>query len=407
VKANPRGVLLNLAALVLGIVLAIAIAEGALRLTRGGEVARNELREMPFVTFEGTYPPWSLEPGSTGRHIDQYGEFDTEFRISSLGFRDEEMPRERPEGTFRILLLGDSMTVGWGVDVEETFSSKLELLLNETAGGTSGEGRLTRYQTLNCGWASWYAPDGAYVFLKHRLEELAGDLVVLNVFLNDPTDLEPDWWRPPAPSLPDSLVEPPSDDPAVGQRSPMAVRVRYFLDQHSHVYSTVRRRLMGVTRKLSQGEDLINMEAVLRNEYPANAVVLFTEEYPPFVQRRMELMELLLVGMRDLCAEKDVRFAVSVVPAGFQVLDSKRESYCIAPVIFDDQKYVAAKAQAEITSMCDRNDIPVLDLLPPFQDRASVDHYFVRDPHMTPKGHDLIAEEMARFLRDRGLLDKS
>jgi hypothetical protein len=145
------------------------------------------------------------------------------------------------------------------------------------------------------------------------------------------------------------------------------------------------------------------MDAVRRNEYPANAIALFLEDYPPYIQNRMELMELLLIGMRDRCGEKDVEFAVSIVPSGFQVIERKRERYCILPVVFHDQRYVEGKAQAVITEICRRNGIPVLDLLPAFRDRAGAEHYLVWDPHLTPKGHSLIAEEMARFLEQEGL----
>ncbi|MBN1461055.1 MAG: hypothetical protein JXA57_16120, partial [Armatimonadetes bacterium] len=373
-RRSPRETLRNLATLVIGILVAVVIAEGALRLIKGSsQVTKSRFGQIPHVTHEGTFIPWTLEPGRVDRHIDPYGEFNTEFRINSLGLRDNEMPRAKPQGTFRILMLGDSMTVGWGVEAEETFSSRLEALLNETSQeasgadglvpcegvqGGAGESAARHYQTLNCGWASWYTTDGAYVFLKHRLGELDGDLVVLNMFLNDPAELTPEWWRPPAPSLPDSLVAPRVADGPVHQRPGLVSRFRGFLDHHSYIYNIVRQRWAGVARRLAGGEDLFTMAAVFGNEYPANAVILFAEDYPPGFRRRMELTEILLVGMRDLCAEKGSCFAVSIVPAGFQVIDRKRERYGILPVIFHDQRYIKAKAQKQIVEMCERNGIP-------------------------------------------------
>jgi hypothetical protein len=42
----------------------------------------------------------------------------------------DEFSAQKPDGEFRILMLGDSMTFGWGVDVKDTLPSRLERLIN-------------------------------------------------------------------------------------------------------------------------------------------------------------------------------------------------------------------------------------------------------------------------------------
>lgn len=49
-------------------------------------------------------------------------EFSTEFRVNSLGVRDDEESLVAPE----IVVLGDSQAMGWGVDQNETFAQRLE-----------------------------------------------------------------------------------------------------------------------------------------------------------------------------------------------------------------------------------------------------------------------------------------
>src|SRR5207248_1204367 len=51
--------------------------------------------------------------------------------INSLGFRGREVAVPKPSGRFRIVVLGDSVTLGWGVGDDETFSSQLEFLLHK------------------------------------------------------------------------------------------------------------------------------------------------------------------------------------------------------------------------------------------------------------------------------------
>jgi len=49
-----------------------------------------------------------------------------DFTTNSKGLRDREFPYARTPGKLRIHMLGDSMTVGWGVNVQDTFAKRIE-----------------------------------------------------------------------------------------------------------------------------------------------------------------------------------------------------------------------------------------------------------------------------------------
>jgi hypothetical protein len=51
-----------------------------------------------------------------------------------VGFRGSEISREKPPKVFRIVALGDNFTRGLGVDYENTFVHRLELLSNAREG---------------------------------------------------------------------------------------------------------------------------------------------------------------------------------------------------------------------------------------------------------------------------------
>jgi hypothetical protein len=67
---------------------------------------------------------WSLKPLSYS--VSNRTGYEIEYRINSKGLRDEETAYEKPEGRFRIVLLGDSRTFGFGVSIEKHFSTLLE-----------------------------------------------------------------------------------------------------------------------------------------------------------------------------------------------------------------------------------------------------------------------------------------
>ncbi len=67
---------------------------------------------------------WSNRPGASA-HINAKT-FAYRAQINSLGLRDPERPHAKPEGIKRVVLLGDSVTWGWGDNRGERFSDFLE-----------------------------------------------------------------------------------------------------------------------------------------------------------------------------------------------------------------------------------------------------------------------------------------
>jgi len=100
--------------------------------------------------------------------------------INSEGMRDREFSLEKPPGVYRVMMLGDSTTFGWGVRQEDTAAKFLERKLNGAlppgfdhvevmntgVGNYDTVQEVTYYETI--GWK--YHPD----------------LVVLVFFINDP-----------------------------------------------------------------------------------------------------------------------------------------------------------------------------------------------------------------------------
>jgi lysophospholipase L1-like esterase len=79
-----------------------------------------ELRDLPVMTSI-----WALSKKN------QYGVFKgTLYRTNSSGFRGREYAVPKPPGVFRIVAIGDSFTMGSGVREQDTYSQRLERLLD-------------------------------------------------------------------------------------------------------------------------------------------------------------------------------------------------------------------------------------------------------------------------------------
>jgi lysophospholipase L1-like esterase len=101
-----------------------------------------------------------------------------------------------------------------------------------------------------------------------------------------------------------------------------------------------------------------------------------------------------LRAIRDEVKQAGGRLAVVMVPYRPQ-LD--------AQVLNKGPSYVL-KPQAKMAEICDRNQVPLLDLYPVIARRGGAD-LFSDNYHFNPGGHQVVAGAVAEFLARRGLLE--
>ncbi len=98
-------------------------------------------------------------------------------RTNSFGLRNPEIDVPRPEGTFRVLCLGDDSTFAGDLPESFTYAKQLaELIQPETS---------TRVEVLNAGCPG-ACPTISALLLRHRYMTLQPDVIVLHI---DPSDI--------------------------------------------------------------------------------------------------------------------------------------------------------------------------------------------------------------------------
>jgi len=132
-KSAKNILLLNLGLLAFLLVLLELLAFGLYRFPVGDpmlDVARDFYRNhvrrnIQYIPGIGIFHEtlgYTLVPTRTSDYSE--AEYDTTIRSNTLGFRDDETSLFKPE----VIFLGDSHTMGWGVEGEETFASQFEIL---------------------------------------------------------------------------------------------------------------------------------------------------------------------------------------------------------------------------------------------------------------------------------------
>ncbi len=126
-SAIARALGIRLAAVAVGLLVSIGLAEGGLRLL--GIEQREYVPGTIWLTYE--YP----KPNTTTQYVGYLPylvkEFDVPVHINSRGWRDREFDYAKPPGVYRIVVVGDSYVEGKEVLLEHTFHKRLEARLNE------------------------------------------------------------------------------------------------------------------------------------------------------------------------------------------------------------------------------------------------------------------------------------
>ncbi|MFQ5458022.1 MAG: SGNH/GDSL hydrolase family protein, partial [Myxococcota bacterium] len=155
----------RITALLLGTLLTVVLAEFLLSRSSLIESPPGQHRRSETRAFEQT-------PGFEGH--DKLG---NAIMINSQGLRADEVPLAKPEGVFRILVLGDSVTFGENVTAAQSFSKQTEAILNQARPGK-------RVEVLNAG-VRGYNTYQELILLKEVGLAYHPDLVVVCYVVND------------------------------------------------------------------------------------------------------------------------------------------------------------------------------------------------------------------------------
>lgn len=145
------------------LVLSVSILEGTSRLILPS--AQSESVVPPFIFQFNATLGWSLKPFSHGFSARTGSKI--EYRINSKGLRDKETSYGKPKNTFRIVLLGNSRTFGYGIPIDKHFSTLLE-------------GCFKRVEVINMGVVG-FGIDQELLYLRSEGFRYEPDLVIAYV----------------------------------------------------------------------------------------------------------------------------------------------------------------------------------------------------------------------------------
>lgn len=173
-----RMILVRLLAILFGLLLFCVTMELACRLVFSQTVAYDvEMwRYARDVKMTGLTPGLRFEHRpNTSAHL-----MGVDVVTNAEGLRDRDYLRPKPAGTFRIAVIGDSVTFGWGVHQDRTYPKRLESLLNQQR----PLGSQVAFEVINFGVGNYTADDVA-AMLQYKAISYNPDLIIYGAFIND------------------------------------------------------------------------------------------------------------------------------------------------------------------------------------------------------------------------------
>lgn len=358
ILGNPRIVLTG--KVLLGLVYCLAAGEVFVRLFAPQPM-------LPRYVCPTSYGVRGNTPSMTYRH--KAPEYAIELRINSKGIRaDGEIPYEKPPGVRRVLLLGDSFGMGYGVSLEDMFLTRMVESL-KAAGVPSEPVNLS---------VSGFGNSEELVALQEEGFRYAPDLVVVAWHR---TDLE-DNVRSNLYALEDGRLVRRSATylPAVKSRQ-MLFQLPFsrWLAVHSHLYCCLREKA-GATAKFKVLPALLRLTQRQPNAFaPRAANPARRDDY------RERLSIALLVEIQRQCREHGAHLLVLDIP--------NRVSRTEYTSSFPTEQAAAVAA------------LHVYSPIPDFQQYAGQKLFWEKEHgHLTPLACRIIGEGLAKAARKYGLL---
>ena len=316
-------------------------------------------------------------------HVRMVGEAgEVELVTERHGFRNrEEIPREKPAGSYRILFAGDSFVAGYRVDQEEMVGRRLERSLRDRTG--------RRVDVLVAG--SGHPGTTLDLVERHGLS-FEPDLVLVGVTLGN--DLSQSWMarHPYSGEVLANLMLP--EDAFVQSRVAL---LPARLDRTLHAWRSYRRFQRYRASPITPWYPVRPGEVRLFDA--GHSLGHFFVRRPlPVVERSYEDVLYFLERIAAAARASATEVLFVIFPQRFQVHGADWRatvfSYGLDPMAFDLQA-----PNRRLAVECERHGLPCLDLLPAFRRHADEALYLPRgDMHWNARGHAVAAEELAGVL---------
>jgi len=295
---------------------------------------------------------------------------DVLIEVNSSGLRYSELGK-KGDDEFRVLVLGDSITLGDFVPEDETFTRQLEKL-------TAGRSKKIRF--INAGIPGAGTMEELYLYQEVR-DRVEPDLVLVEMYLNDAQTAGEFYVK---------SIPPPFSRSRFLTWAANRVQIvgKTFFREGGVKIDPKWREGFRAGRDLHSG-DMFNSKDGFDFEI-YNAYMDFGVAWNP---RSWEILDGVVASLQQETRGKGTPLAIALFPVHIQVLGSYQDHY----------------PQDRCRELCARRGIPYLDILPALRAdwQAKNQKLFYDHCHYTPYGNTVVARTILTGLDLEKLIPNS
>ena len=325
--------------------------------------------------------------------------------INSRGLRDREHSLEKPAGTLRIAILGDSFSEAFKVSQNKTFWAVLERELQAMP-----EYRDQKVEVINFG-VSGFGTIQEWQMLEHYARDYSPDLVLLaflpgNDVRNNLRQLEPDHRRPFA-LMKDGELQ----LDVLFRDDPMEKRFRELTWSACKDQAIRRSRVVHlIYRTLEDWRARKSIVAAVGAEEGGIDNAVFAPPTNAAWIEAWQITDRVLESIQKDCQSMGARFVVVILNNSVEVHPDPEVTASLEVKLGVSD---LEEPQRQLTASGDRHGFPVIRLLERMRDIARLDkvcfHGFPNSSpcagHWNELGHEtagkLIAEDLSELLKDK------
>jgi lysophospholipase L1-like esterase len=336
-------------------------------------------KSSPAVWQKSDYLPDTLKPNSKDTHIGLYGDFNVTIEVNSYGLRDYERPIAR--NISRILAVGDSMTFGYGVEMNETYPKYLERMTNKNS---------IKYQVFNAGGTSGDSPGTYYLYLKnYAIQKFNPNILIVGFYYNDISD--------------------PKRYEILQDKNGLPIKIRstyHYIDDNGRIRITkstlpilkyeIGNKIYGFL--LTKSHFFSFIKKVVTNIF----FVVFRDRFYDInsssdIENYWDLNKRMLLAINNLATRNNAKLIIIIIPERKQVNDKLWKQYSR---IIGEEKLDRTKPNSIIKEFGAKNNITIIDMYSIFHDKNKEMSllYLKIDGHINPEGHKVIAEEVYKYI---------
>lgn len=315
---------------------------------------------------------YALAPDFSG--LSATVEYETVISTNSLGLRENQEFSQVNTKTSRMLIIGDSFTMGVGVDHEDTFIEKLEQSM--TSRNSS-----RRYEIVNSG-VPGYNTHAALAQLERMLPTLDPGFVLLAYFVGN--DVIDNYDGIPT-IVEDGFLRRSRSSPGLLPNS-----LRSFLQRHSHLY-----QLLWPMQKAIRDPTFREQ----RIKSAARSLSIYDTRPTDELDAIWESTKSELRRFADISRNAGITAGVIIIPERLQT-DTALWMTAMEMLPNEGAGHKPEQPNLRIQDICDELSIPVFDLLRIFKERNNTKNmYYPVDGHWTTAGNSLAANSLESFVR--------